>query len=128
MKKTYGLLALIVVLSFALAACGGSTKEETPAGEGGDTGGAATGQEIVIKASNWQFDQSEYRVPKGQPFTLKLESTEGVHGIEVANTDIKLGNGESKTYTLDNAGDYELSCNVPCGVGHAKMKAKLVVE
>ncbi|MFD1953658.1 cytochrome C oxidase subunit II [Paenibacillus thailandensis] len=136
----------VFLLVFALAACGGNnnqgagndannggaangtTDNGAGAGAGAEEGGGATTTAVAVKAKNWEFDQAEYRIPKGTDITLSLESTEGIHGLAIRNTDYTVENGASTTVNLAEAGEYELYCNVPCGTGHSKMVSKIIVE
>jgi cytochrome c oxidase subunit 2 len=132
--KKLTVLATAVVLVMVLAACGSNggatnnTAADNSAG-GTNTGVTDTGSasnEVVIKATDFQFDKQEYKVAKGD-VTFKLE-TAGVHGVEIENTDVKLQAGDSKTVSLTEPGTYTIRCDVPCGVGHAQMVSKLIVE
>lgn len=123
MKKTLiYLLALTVVL--VLAAC--AKKEETKNASAPAAGAAASG-ELKITATNWKFDQAEYKVKKGETLNVKLESKEGAHGIKIDKIG-EVGANKSGSFTFDKPGTYDITCNVPCGSGHATMKAKLIVE
>ncbi|GAA3407246.1 cupredoxin domain-containing protein [Paenibacillus hodogayensis] len=92
--------------------------------------GAESGKpQLKITASNFQFDQPEYKVKKGETLQVVLKNKEGTHGIDIAKLGISLsGKDLSKEVTFDTAGTYEILCSVPCGTGHVNMKAKLIVE
>jgi len=130
MKKAL-FLCMLAAFVMVIAACGSNNKnnDKTPenASNGVETTGSAS-QEVVIKASSWEFDKQEYTIKKGEPVKLTLESVNGIHGIEVSDLDVKLGSGDSKVITINDAGEYEFHCNIQCGTGHKKMVAKLVVE
>lgn len=130
--KKWILFAATLCLVFVIAACGSANKNNetgsTNTGtNNGSTNAGSTGGEVVIKAKNWEFAEKEYKIKAGEPVQIKLESTEGVHGIEISNSKVKIANNATQTVTLD-AGEYEIKCNVPCGTGHAQMKTKLTVE
>ncbi|MCQ6559619.1 cupredoxin domain-containing protein [Paenibacillus mendelii] len=131
MKKAL-FMCMLAAFVMVIAACGSNNKnnDKSPenAGNGVETTGSASSQEVVIKASSWKFDKQEYTIKKGEPVKLTLESVSGVHGIEVSDLDVKLGSGDSKVITINDAGEYEFHCNIQCGTGHKKMVAKLVVE
>jgi cytochrome c oxidase subunit 2 len=81
---------------------------------------------ITITASNWKFAPAEVTVHVGQPVTLDLTSTEGVHGLQsddigLPATTIVPGRTQSVTFTPKKTGTYVLHCTIPCGPGHAKM-------
>lgn len=124
--KPFGTAAAVAVLALALTACGESGKQSGNESGSGVADTAQASQELVVHAKNWEFDKKEYTVKKGEPVKITLES-ENVHGIEIASTDINLKPGESEVRTFDQAGEYEISCNIPCGTGHLEMKATLKV-
>ncbi|MEF3306177.1 cupredoxin domain-containing protein [Paenibacillus sp. GYB003] len=124
MKKTIVyLLALIVAL--AVAAC--AKKEEPAGGSAAPASAPATG-ELKITATNWKFDKTEYRVKQGETLKVTLDSKEGAHGIKIDKLGVDVGTNQSKDVTFDKKGEYTIICSIPCGAGHAKMTAKLIVE
>jgi cytochrome c oxidase subunit 2 len=125
----YQKLALLLVLGAlvpALAACGG--KNDNGANGGSGTQTQTFSKEIVIKATTWAFDQSEYDIPKDTPVKITLESTKGAHGVKVPGTDINLGPGEPSTVVTLKEGTFNFHCSIQCGTGHGKMVSKLVVK
>ena len=94
------------------------------------TKAAATGgQQVVLKATNFQFDKTEYRVKKGESVTITLDNSQGVHGAAIKEFNINLNNGnKTVTFTPDKAGSFPINCSVMCGTGHATMKTTLIVE
>ncbi|WP_274649358.1 cupredoxin domain-containing protein [Paenibacillus humicola] len=127
MKKNMTIIAALAVAAFALAACGADKSGTSPA-SGVQNTGVAAADEVDIKASNWTYDQPVYHVKKGVATKLTLTSESGVHGVAIDELNVKLESGGSQVITVNDAGTYEIHCNVICGTGHADMKAKLVVE
>ncbi|WP_019534494.1 cupredoxin domain-containing protein [Paenibacillus ginsengihumi] len=129
MKKIAALTA-IIGLALALSACGasGEKKPDAPAANSGaGEGGAA--QEVKIVATNFKFDQAEYKVKAGQPVTISLENKEGLHAVQISGVKVKLdNNSKTATFTPEKPGSYDIICSLPCGPGHLDMKSKLVVE
>ncbi|MDQ0061143.1 cupredoxin domain-containing protein [Paenibacillus harenae] len=129
--KKWLLFASALCLVAVLAACGAKSdnQESNNAGNGeavaADSG--ATGEAVVITASNWEFDQKEYKIKAGEATNITLKSTDGVHGVKIDKVD-NIANGQTKTVTVAEPGTYEMICSVPCGNGHRQMKATLVVE
>jgi len=124
MKKLI-VLMMGISLVIALAACGSKTSTEP---KSTDTA-AATGQKVTIKATNWQFDQTEYRVKKGEPVTITLDNSQGAHGAQIKDFNVNLDNSKKTiTFTPDKSGSFPIICSVMCGQGHANMKTTLVVE
>lgn len=110
---------MAIGLVAALAACGGG-------GDSADKGAGGGDNALDITASNWKFDQTEYKVPAGD-VTINFKSKEGYHGLQINGTDVNIEGEGSKTVNL-KAGEYTIQCSVPCGEGHADMQSKLVVE
>jgi cytochrome c oxidase subunit II len=133
MMKRIGTVAACAVLAFTLAACGGNNgndaaNEPAASNNAAANNGAAAGNVVDLTATNYKFDQDVYKVKAGE-VTFNLKNAEGIHGVKISNTDVKLSNDTTtQTVTLDNPGEYEISCSIPCGPGHVKMKAKLIVE
>jgi cytochrome c oxidase subunit II len=87
---------------------------------------------IDIAVANWKFTPSTITIPMGEPTTLRLTSTSGVHGIKsddlgIPMTTIPNGKVIEVTFTPKKAGTYVLPCQIFCGPGHADMKLTIVV-
>ena len=121
-KLAYALMAIAFLV--VLAACGSNNNNSSGA-EPSES--LVASQEFVITASSWQFDQTEYHIPKDTPVKITVENADGAHGIEIPDAKLKIRGGTSKVVQLA-AGAYEFHCNIPCGAGHSKMAAKLIVE
>jgi cytochrome c oxidase subunit 2 len=143
MKKTMMLVTAFTML-FVLAACGGQQAQE-PAQETGtaseqtaedakeaeETSEQTAGEakEVVLTATNFKFDQQEYKMAKGETVKFTLKNEQGFHGVNIKGLGVNLDNGNpSQTVTIDKPGTYEIVCSIPCGSGHANMKSVLVVE
>jgi len=126
MRKSFAMLLMLGALALALAACGGN-KENNSSGSSAPSESQTASEEIVIKASNWEFDKPEYIVPKDTPVKITLE-LDGGHGIKVKGTDIDLGPGRTSTVVTLKEGTYEFKCSIMCGKGHNDMVSKLVVQ
>jgi cytochrome c oxidase subunit II len=112
--------ALVAVLALALGAgAPGVASAQTVAAAG-------TAQTVTVTASNWKFAPAEITVHAGQPVTLKLSSSEGVHGFSssdlgIADTMLMPGSTKTVTFTPAKPGTYTIHCSVMCGQGHANM-------
>lgn len=85
-----------------------------------------------VAVANWKFTPDKITIPVGEPTTLRLTSTSGVHGIKsdelgIPMTTIPNGKTVEVTFTPKKAGTYVLRCEVFCGPGHADMKLTVVV-
>ncbi|MFC0214267.1 hypothetical protein ACFFK0_17700 [Paenibacillus chartarius] len=90
---------------------------------------AEAGTTLKFTMSNWKFDKPEYQVKAGESLKVSLVLAEGVHALEVKDLGIKLdGQNRSVDYKFEKPGTYEVICTLPCGEGHADMKAKIVVQ
>ncbi|MBV9056165.1 MAG: cupredoxin domain-containing protein [Candidatus Eremiobacteraeota bacterium] len=83
-------------------------------------------QSVDVVASNWKFTPNAITLHVGQPTTLRLTSSGGVHGLESADlgipqTAIAPGSTKTITVTPKKAGKYVLHCAIMCGAGHANM-------
>lgn len=126
MRHKLASLLILGALAFALSACGGGKDGGTQASESPSASQTAS-QEVVIKASNWEFDKPEYIVPKDTPVKITLE-LDGGHGIKIDEAGINLGPGHESTVVTMKAGTYEFKCSIMCGRGHKDMVSKLIVQ
>jgi|HigsolmetaGSP12D_1036236.scaffolds.fasta_scaffold02905_2 cytochrome c oxidase subunit 2 len=116
---------LLAAFALTLAACGG--KSDSSAGAGSSPEASAS-QELVVKASNWKYDQATYTIPKDTPVRITLENDQGAHGLAIDKAGVKLDSGHPSKVVSLPAGEYDMYCSVICGTGHAQMKAKLIVQ
>jgi len=152
-KRKLQIMLAAITLSVTLAACGGGSSDQPVDANGenatnvttpGNAANGATGngtntntesaetsgeiREIVIKGSNFEFDQEEYTISVGETVKLIYQNEEGNHGIFVEGVDVRLRNNEEKVVTFSEAGTFEMICTVYCGAGHAGMKSKIIVQ
>ncbi|MEK8127035.1 cupredoxin domain-containing protein [Paenibacillus filicis] len=130
MKKWIVSISAIALIA-VMTACGAKQEPAaTPAPAGTQNAAAGgAGQQVKLVATNYQFDQKEYKVKKGEDVTFTLENKAGLHGVAINGLNVELrGDKLSATVKPDKAGTYDIICSVPCGSGHISMKSKLVVE
>jgi len=117
----------VALLAFALGDRGGVGQDSTP-------GAGSTGEAVEIKmtARKYRFDPNVITVKKGQHVRLIITALDRDHGfkLEAFNINQKLKKGDASTveFTADAAGTFPFQCSVVCGLGHHKMKGRLVVE
>jgi cytochrome c oxidase subunit II len=121
-RRTILLAALVLAQSaFGVALLG---QESAPATAGGDT--------IQVTAKKYEFDPAVITVKQGQHVKLVITATDRDHGFKLAayNIDQRLKEGVATPveFTADKAGTFPFECSVVCGLGHHRMKGKLVVE
>lgn len=88
---------------------------------------------VDIVASNWKFTPGTIVVHVNQPTTLRLTSSEGVHGIAsdelgIPSTTILPGKFVIVTFTPKKVGTYTVHCAVFCGAGHPNMALTIKVK
>lgn len=86
-----------------------------------------------VVASNWKFTPNTITVPLGVPTTLRLTSSEGVHGIgskrlNIPVTTIIPNRFVTVTFTPTKAGTYVVHCAIICGAGHPNMALTIKVK
>lgn len=88
--------------------------------------------EIKITAKRFQYDPNVITVKKGQKVRLLITALDHNHGFQLPAYDInqEIYKGQTATieFTADKAGTFPFKCSVYCGLGHRKMKGKLIVE
>ena len=85
-----------------------------------------------IEARQFAYSPSELNVNPGDTITIKLVSTDVVHGLYIDNYDISVEADPGKTATLtfkaNKSGSFRIRCNVTCGAMHPFMIGKLTVS
>ncbi|HEX5484014.1 MAG TPA: cupredoxin domain-containing protein [Terriglobia bacterium] len=113
----------LILLAFLALAGAASTAQNPP---------AAKVNLIRMTARKYQFDPSVITVRKGDHVKLVITALDHDHGIEIAGYGIKqkLKKGIPTTveFTADKPGTFEFRCSQFCGLGHRRMKGKLVVQ
>jgi cytochrome c oxidase subunit 2 len=117
MSPTTPRFALAAGLALALAAPGARAAERT----------------IEMTAARFEFTPAKIEVDQGDQVTLKLRSTDTVHGLAIKEFKVKVTipkSGEVVTarFTADKAGTFQFTCSEFCGGGHSRMKGTLVVK
>jgi len=87
---------------------------------------------IDVAVANWKFTPDKITIPLGEPTTLRMTTTSGVHGIKsddlgIPMTTIPNGKVIEVTFTPKKAGTYVLHCQIFCGPGHPNMTLTVVV-
>jgi cytochrome c oxidase subunit 2 len=87
---------------------------------------AAAHPSVDVVASNWKFAPATIELHVGQTTTLRLTSSEGVHGLKsdelgIPQTTIMPGSWATVQVTPAKAGTYILHCTIVCGAGHPNM-------
>jgi cytochrome c oxidase subunit 2 len=119
-------------------------------GRAQDAGGGGAVKVIEISAKKYEFTPSEIRVKKGERVQLKIHSVDTTHGAKLElypegqkdkstppglkftepdqNGKVQKDVDQVIEFVAVEAGTYDIKCAKLCGMGHGRMKAKLIVE
>jgi cytochrome c oxidase subunit II len=121
-KRHFSAIAIMAALALCLTGTARSAQDST----------TPRVREFTMTAKSYEFDPNVITVKKGDTVRLIVTAIDRVHGIKIdgydINQELKKGDPATIEFTADKAGTFEFRCSVPCGVGHRKMKGKLVVE
>jgi cytochrome c oxidase subunit II len=98
------------------------------------SGGTATQtKEIQMTAKKYDFSPNTVEVSAGTKIIFKITAEDREHGFQIAGTKtgcVKIKKGETATveYLAEKPGTVEFKCCVFCGMGHSRMKGKIVVQ
>lgn len=103
----------------------------TVRGGAAQNGAQVPGNEIKMTAKKYEFDPNVITVKNGERVKLVITALDHDHGfkLEAFKIDERLKKGTPTTieFTADKVGTFPFECSHFCGVGHGKMKGKLVV-
>jgi len=84
-----------------------------------------------IDAHQFAYSPSELHVNPGDTITIRLVSSDVVHGLYVDGYDISVeadpGQSATMTFVADKPGSFRFRCNITCGTMHPFMIGKLNV-
>jgi len=87
---------------------------------------------ISEKKFDFNEGKNEIRVKKGEEIFLQITSADVTHGFNFPayNISEEIRAGKIKTIKINTseAGEFNFSCNIECGLGHLQMKGKIIVE
>jgi Heme/copper-type cytochrome/quinol oxidases, subunit 2 len=132
MKKWLGTLGIVLTIALTMTGCGGGgdkdTKDTAASSSTEASEGTGATKAITIDAKNFEFDQTEIKVNKGDTVSITLKNSQGNHGIELKGYNKEIKGDQTVTFVADQAGEFEYLCSIMCGAGHAKMTGKLIVS
>jgi cytochrome c oxidase subunit 2 len=86
---------------------------------------------VTMTAKKYEFSPSVITVKQGQQVKLEVTAIDRSHGLAIKdyNVDADLEKGKPVTveFVADKPGEFTFKCSDYCGLGHGKMKGKLVV-
>lgn len=134
MKKTL-IVYLILLVSATLQA---GEKNGTPAPPNVIRIGApapenAPVKEVEVSAKKYEYTPATIEVPVNTLLKIHLTALDREHGFEIQSfkdSCVKFKPSEPATveFYADKPGEYDFKCCKFCGLGHSKMKGKLVIK
>jgi cytochrome c oxidase subunit 2 len=89
-------------------------------------------REFKVTAQKFEFSLMVINVKRGDHVRMTLTALDAQHGfkLDAFHIEQKLPKGEPVTveFTADRLGSFPFQCSHFCGLGHKKMKGKLIVE
>ncbi len=88
--------------------------------------------EIKVEAKKYEFNPKEIKVHQGDHVKLVITALDHKHGFKLEafhiNQVLKKGAPTTVEFVADKAGTFPFECSHFCGLGHERMKGRLVVE
>lgn len=86
---------------------------------------------IDVALSRFAFEPERIEVRVGERVRLDIRSMDSAHGFQVKELDLDAhltAHGHTVLeLTPKRAGEYRIACSEYCGIGHSRMKARLIV-
>ena len=86
---------------------------------------------IDVVASRFEFEPATISVVEGDRVRLRLRSADRTHGLGIKafrlKTLIPKAGEATVEFVADRAGTFEITCSEYCGMGHSRMKGRLIV-
>ena len=86
---------------------------------------------VPVVASMFSFSPDPIEVPANRPVTFRLTSSDVIHGLQVAGTNVNAmavpGYVSQFSYTFRRPGEYLITCHEYCGLFHHARVGKLIV-
>lgn len=117
--------SVFCVLTLALAVAPTMSAQGSPAPQGT--------KEVQMTAKKYEFSPDTVEVNAGTKVIFKITALDRDHGFEIAGVKdscVKIKKGEIVTveYVAVKPGTVEFKCCEFCGMGHGRMKGKIVVH
>jgi cytochrome c oxidase subunit 2 len=86
---------------------------------------------MSVTAKKYEFSPSVITVKQGQHVKLEVTALDRTHGLAIKDynidTDLEKDKPATIEFVADKPGEFTFKCSDFCGLGHGKMKGKLVV-
>lgn len=88
--------------------------------------------EIRLTVKKYEYQPNEIHVKEGERVRLILTALDRKHGFELKEwkikTEVEKGEEAAVEFVASRSGEFEFKCSVFCGLGHGRVKGKLIVE
>ena len=138
MRKTIVLGWVVLFCFFHSAARIAAAEKESPTNDkvikvGNAPPADAAVKEIEISAKKYEYDLANIEVPVNTLVKIHLKTLGREHGFEfksIKDSCVEFKPNEPATveFYADKSGEFEFACCKYCGLGHGKMKGKLIVK
>lgn len=99
---------------------------------GQDQSAQPDAREIHMTVKKYEYQPNEIRVKQGEKVRIVLTALDRKHGFQIKELGIKTDVPKEKEIVVEfvatKAGEFEFKCSVFCGLGHGRVKGKLIVE
>jgi cytochrome c oxidase subunit II len=85
-------------------------------------------REFKLAARKYEFSPATITVKRGDRVRLVLTAMDREHGFKLDEFQLPKGEAVTLEFTVDQSGTFPFHCSHFCGMGHARMTGKLVVE
>jgi cytochrome c oxidase subunit 2 len=141
MKNTL-FLPFVILFCFSIFCIGQTLADDKPSSSpsgakvvkvGSAAPADAAVKEFDVSAKKYEFTPALIEVPANILLKIHLKAIDKEHGFEIKSVKdscVKFSPSEPATieFYADKAGEFEFTCCKYCGMGHSKMKGKLVVK
>jgi len=90
-------------------------------------------KDVEVQAKKYEFIPASIEVPVNTHLRIHLTALDREHGFKIESyrpdcSTFKPGKPVTVEFFADKPGEYVFSCCKSCGLGHGKMKGKLIVS
>jgi cytochrome c oxidase subunit 2 len=92
------------------------------------------GEEYVawVLSFVYSYAPAEMRFTAGRRVTFRITSPDVIHSFTIQGTNVNVmvipGQITEVSHVFDKPGEYRVVCNEYCGIGHANMMSRIIVE
>ncbi|MGG4107513.1 cupredoxin domain-containing protein [Paenibacillus lautus] len=129
MKKWMLYVGFVFAMVAIITGCGSKEGQKGASPDANqDSGAGGADKAITINAKNFEFDQKEIKLKKGDTVSITLKNSQGNHAIHIEGYNKVIKENDTVTFTADQTGKFKYACSIVCGKGHSDMVGTLIVE